>query len=522
MRRIAIVTCFGLAAIGSAQTIQNVYNRDTEEQFKLKHVKVERTIVGPMVRTSTVLTFENPYKKLTEASLWFGMPEAAALSGFAYYYGDEYVKGRLMDKAKAWFIYTAITSRNEDPGIMDQVSPTAYHAQIYPLKVGHDLRVKLYSVGMLEPGGQFTKVPNPEISMTSNATRESTVRMRGSAAAPVAEDFNLPLSKEPVQAVAQRFKDGRTYVAGYITKKPGVGATIASGLNQVHVVPLNDYSVAFMGWVPKKRAGLPIRARVDDKLVSFRPQRIYKGSETARLWAQQSLAHDEWTSRSKVLKFSMKYGIPSSATAMLAVPSEEMKLFRKKEREYQAHEARQRKAEREAARRQRNWEKTRPQNYNQSSGGDPEIRMSFPNAEKVYALLPDGRVLTLQSTDGLWRTNFEIPADAVEGQYDVKLIALNRDGTREEKFVHYKVDRTAPEGKAEFRRVDGRLVLEVRAEAGLSSVTAWLANGDKLTLIEVDPGVYRVDMPSERPTVVTVMLTDGASNKRTLTCSWSH
>src|SRR4051812_27344087 len=107
MRVLAAFLFTGLVAGASAQTINNVYNRDTEGPFKLKDVKVERTVIGPIVRTSTMLTFENPYKKLTEASLWFSMPEAAALGGFAYYYGDEYVRGQLMDKAKAWFIYTA-------------------------------------------------------------------------------------------------------------------------------------------------------------------------------------------------------------------------------------------------------------------------------------------------------------------------------------------------------------------------------------------------------------------------------
>ena len=38
----------------------------------------------------------------------------------------------MYDTDEAWKIYTAVTSRGRDPGIMDRPSPQDYHAQIYP------------------------------------------------------------------------------------------------------------------------------------------------------------------------------------------------------------------------------------------------------------------------------------------------------------------------------------------------------------------------------------------------------
>ena len=161
MRILALAIVAAATSLAYSQTVEDVYKRDDLGPFKLaKNVQVESTVVGPIVRTSTLLTYDNPYKELTEACLNFSLPEVAALSGFAYFYGDEYVRGQLMDKEKAWFIYTAITSRDRDPGIMDQESPTSYHCQIYPLKVGTDLRIRLYTVAFLQPSGGGLQIPN--------------------------------------------------------------------------------------------------------------------------------------------------------------------------------------------------------------------------------------------------------------------------------------------------------------------------------------------------------------------------
>src|SRR5580704_10188738 len=98
MRFTALALATVAASVGYTQSVKSVYNRDTHEPFHLKDVQVESTVIGPIVRTSTVLTYDNPYTKLTEATLNFGLPDAAALSGFAYFFGDEYVRGQLMDK----------------------------------------------------------------------------------------------------------------------------------------------------------------------------------------------------------------------------------------------------------------------------------------------------------------------------------------------------------------------------------------------------------------------------------------
>jgi len=507
MRFAALALVCAAAGFASAQTVTNVYDRDNHDQFKLKNIKAYSTTLGPLVRTNALFTFDNPAKKLTEASVWFELPTATALSGFGYFYKNEYVPGILMDKNKAWFIYTAITSRNEDPGILDQWSPTSYHAQIYPLAQGYDLRVNLKSIGFLPADNGHIILPKPAGQI--EAPVDWKYRAAGSLdLIPVTDSFQITRPISPVCAVAQKFKDGRTYVAGTVRVNPEDNASF-SGLRDVHVDRLNGQTIGFTGWTKNVNKMV---AKFGQTKYSFAPNRIQKGPEAAQVWAQQKLAQDSWSSRKAVLDFSMKYQIPSNATALLAVPQEQMKLFKKKEAEYQRQEQ-------EKARRQREWSQRQTQNWNRSKGGDPEIRVSFPGAEKVYAILPDGQVLNLRLSDGYWGTNFEIPANAAEGAYKVRITAIGPDGYRDEKTIQYNVDRTPPEGKISTRIERGRLVIEVRSEAGLAEVAAFDQNGSKFILKEVEPGQYRATFGLQ-PVSLTLMLKDQAGNKREIKCSW--
>lgn len=603
MRTRALALACLASSFALTQTVTSVYNRDTHEPFKLKAVQVESTVVGPIVRTSTWLTYENPFKPLTEATLNFELPDAAALSGFAYRYGDEYVRGQLMDKNKAWFIYTAITSRNRDPGIMEQWSPTSYHCQIFPLKPGQDLRVRLWTIGMVRPNGDKVALPKPQVPIAVGyEVKDGTIaspdwKVRSVKSGPVVkdgDDYVLDL-KSPVTAVAQRFKDGRTYVAGLVkahgaapvieilhaSYEPQVGgpagadvkekvaAIVRSGeteivaenrifgdptpnvFKQLHIayrvngggtrvvdVPEHDRidladndddigqpsikglrdpqlirmehgTYAFAGWLPRNRT---LRATVAGRAMAFRPKPIPAGADAARLWAQRRLATGAWTRSKDVLAFSLKYGVPSNATALLAVPKEEMARYRAKEKEYRKAQAEARRNELEAQRKQRAWEKAHPQNWQSSGGGDPEIRVTVPDAVRVEAILPDRRVIALTPNRDVWGGNFEIPASVPEGVYRVRILAHRKDGTTYERSWTYDVDRTPPKGKASFDKG----MLTVEAEPGLAEVAAYAPDGRHWTLREERPGLYRGEVPNRN---LVIVLKDRAGNKGEAT--WS-
>lgn len=513
-----------LPVVANAQVIDRVYNRDTYDNFKIKKVETNSVIKGPMVKQDSVFTFDNPSKDLTEASFWFSLPAPGVLSGFAYWYKNEFVPGILMDKQKAWFIYTAITSRNEDPGIMVQTSPSSYHAQIFPLAVGYDLRVQLTTLGFLESEKQGFVLPEPDISrlngtnipQVSNVKQiqpevRKVVEINGKKRTVVTDREN---DETTLQYYAQKHKDGHTYVVGMIrTLHPEDPFRIKGLTNVFWARPENgpqDGSVKlFMG--RRDGAGkIQVVTDSENKTEIFKGtiHANERGNDTAKLWAHQKLNQTGWRRSKDVLNFSLKYQIPSTQTALLAVPTEQLKLFKEKAAEYEQKQ----KAE---ARRQREWQNNRQLNWKNSSGGDPEIRVLMPEAIKVVATLPDGKEFELkQDTKGFWGGNFDIPAEAPEGDYSVKLTGTKRDGSTFEKTLQYQVDRTAPTGK--ISSANGFYVL--KASETLARAVAVFGSGQEVNMVPTEEGKYEIPLAKGR--LVKVMLIDKAHNIREV--KWSQ
>ncbi len=514
-----------LPVLANSQVIDRVYNRDTHANFKIKKVETNSIIKGPMVKQESVFTFDNPSKELTEASFWFSLPAPGVLSGFAYWYKNEFVPGVLMDKQKAWFIYTAITSRNEDPGIMVQTSPSSYHAQIFPLAVGYDLRVQLTTLGFLQSDEKGLLLPEPvvtQISQGNNVPQVSNVKQIQPEVRKVVEVNGVkrtviadPLTDETtMQYYAQKHKDGHTYVVGMIhTLHPEDPFQIKGLTNVFWARPENgpqDGSVKlFMG---RRDGAGKIQVVTDSETRTEILKGIIhaneRGTDTAKLWAHQKLNQTQWRRSKDVLNFSMKYQIPSAQTALLAVPTEQLKLFKEKSAEYERNQ----KAE---ARRQREWQKNRQMNWKNSSGGDPEIRVQMPEAIKVVATLPGGREFELKrDRQGFWGGNFDIPAEAPEGEYTVKLTGTRRDGTVFEKMLQYQVDRTAPTG--DLSSANGFYVL--KATETLARAVAIFGSGQEVNMIPTEEGKYEIPMSKGR--LVKVMLIDNAHNIREI--KWSQ
>ncbi|MBS1703087.1 MAG: hypothetical protein JST12_15585 [Armatimonadetes bacterium] len=524
MKRIisgVLISSISLSAF--AQQIEQVYDRDTHESFKLKSHHTDTVVKGPMVKQKSLFIYDNPAKKLTEASYWFSLPAPSVLSGFAYWYKDEYVPGTLMDKNKAWFIYTAITSRNEDPGIMVQTSPSSYHAQIFPLAQGYDLKVELTSVGFLEYSPEGLLIPEPDVESLegrldnftskvavpkSQATKKVTVD--GASRTAIGNPSTDPTW---VQYYAQRHKDGHTYVVGMIhTNRPNDPFEIRGLTNVYWARPENgpqDGTVKlFMG----RRDGAGKFEVVSDlphstEILKGVVRANERGDDTAKLWANQKLVHMEYARPKDILKFSMKYQIPSSETALLAVPQEEMKLFREKAAEYQRQQ-------REEARQKREWEKNRRLNWNNSTGGDPEIRIQMPDAISVKAILPDGREFDLKKdAKGFWGGNFDIPASAAEGEYTVRIVGTKADGSTFEETLNYTVDRTAPTGEISVEK--GFYYL--KPSETLARAVAVFGSGEETDFIPADDG--RLELPAKKGRIVKVMLIDQAHNIGEMKCS---
>lgn len=527
MRNLALALLAAIATTAPAQNLTSVYNRDTGASFQLKKVHAYSVVRGPLVKTTTTYLFDNPYTRLTEASFNFSLPTGGVLGAFGYWYKDEFVPGVLMDKQMAWFIYTAITSRNRDPGIMEMTSNESFHAQIYPLAVGYPLRIQLTSISYLEmeydrmhlsPPGWPDGSPEVEKAWKIDSGGRPVITSDWRAAITVDRKVVNLQNDIYVNVVAERWKDGNVYVAGIAMGALGRGIPRITGLRRFHAVGSSQYSqmdpsiVRFSGIA----TGPMLTVHQANNAVTVGLGKITPGNDVAKVWAQAEIVDGN---PGKLLDFSLKYQVPSQSTALLAVPSTERKLFDEKRKEFlaqlRAEKAKAERRDRLAAQRGGGGALPPQVNWDRSRGGDPQIMFAARDAEKVLAVLPDGRVLALRALgDGWWTVNFEIPADAPEGSYKVRIVVVRKDGSRREESVVYHVDRTAPTGLASWRGDS----LVVTSESGLALVEAYTATGKRLVLSETEPGVYSAEI-GKAETVAFVLIKDRASNKGRLACS---
>ncbi len=502
MRSFALLSFAAVAGTAAAQTVTAVDNSFSGQPFKYKSSTAEGKVLGPMYKLDSTWTFENPSKDLVEAAIKFSNADGMSLAGFGYWYKTEYVPGVLMDRQKANFIYTSITNINRDPGLAERVSTNNYRAKIYPLAIGYDLRLALKTVGLLPADAGGAYVPQPE-----HPSGKPTLEIRASEANRLQKDgdkFRITDLPDPngIDMYAQRFKDGRYYVVGSL----GEDGKLVKGLEGVLYARVGEKGRYFAGY---RRGRGTVTVTRDSGPMKRRILGNDRGADTAKIWANMKLVQHPLETHRDLLKFILKYQVPSRVTALLAVPKEEMARYRDLAAEY-------RKMERESDRQGRNWQDERRQNWDNTGGGDPEIRVTLPDAERAYAVLPDGRSFDLFKTkDGFWGGSYDIPSDAPEGSYDVRVVGVRADGTQIEQKVGYQVDRTAPLGSALIE--DGKLV--VRSEARLARVVAVTHTGTEVDLKETVPGTYILE-GTPATNVARILLLDRAHNRTFI--AWSR
>lgn len=392
-------------SLAIAQTGVYAYLPSQNSFLKLKSTQVESTIIGEVVRTSTDFTYEKPVSGVSEVSFNFELPQTATLGGFGYFDGDQFVQGRLQVKLQGSGVNSEVVPGLRETGVVDRPSASVYRCEIVPSMQGNDLRIRVWTLGMLQPveGNLTVPKPNAEIAIKPGSPAWG---IRGVKCPPllVSGDNYTVGEPKPIAAVAQKFSDGRYYVAGYIHSKKGVvprieieGAfyepvngkkggkdvtakvaefvrnrrlqiwasdavfgdpalnvakqlrviAILDGTERTITVPENETmnlfglgdnrmapeiyglrdlktvfqdagTVAFWGWATRPT---DVSANFQGKRLVTRPRVIPRGSDAARLWAQQMLSTQSVGGLDKEVAFSLKFGILSATTNFVALSS---------------------------------------------------------------------------------------------------------------------------------------------------------------------------------------------------------
>lgn len=182
----------------------------------LKSVKVDSTVMGPIVRTRTDFTYERPRFPSSEVSFNFELPQSSVLAGFGLIDGAGFVPGRLQFKGGVAQVNTDFGNGLRESGLMDSSAPSVFRCEIVPPNQSGDLRIRVWAVGLVQPVGREMVVQKPPVEVSGEPTG-SNWTIRGVSRQPiqmVSDHYSLGPAGS-IRAVAQKFRNGRYYVAGY-------------------------------------------------------------------------------------------------------------------------------------------------------------------------------------------------------------------------------------------------------------------------------------------------------------------
>lgn len=118
-----------------------------------KSVKAEFHAYGAYATARLEMTFATDPNWANEVDFMMKLPESCEATGFAYWFGDEYVKAKTVEKQRAAAIYEFITSRQRDPALIELVGRRQFRVRIAPIDPTKDLRVEINLVVSLSKGG---------------------------------------------------------------------------------------------------------------------------------------------------------------------------------------------------------------------------------------------------------------------------------------------------------------------------------------------------------------------------------
>ena len=142
-----VISCLTLPASAQIQLKPGGHDA-TPLRVRALHADVQ--IKGQFATTQMAVTFQNEIPYQTEADFLYRLPSGAIVTDFAYYFGDERVPARIVEKKQAQNIYRRLTYvEHVDPALVEMVGKNLFRARISPVMANSDLRVEMTLVQAL-------------------------------------------------------------------------------------------------------------------------------------------------------------------------------------------------------------------------------------------------------------------------------------------------------------------------------------------------------------------------------------
>ena len=133
---LAIVSLLVSVSTLSAQTVPPalmVQQDGRSLPLGLAKLQTEVRILGSVAETTTTMTFANPTARAMQGDLYFPLPEAATISGYALDINGVMVDGVAVEKHEARRVFEEVVRHGIDPGLVQWTKGNNFQTRVFPI-----------------------------------------------------------------------------------------------------------------------------------------------------------------------------------------------------------------------------------------------------------------------------------------------------------------------------------------------------------------------------------------------------
>lgn len=372
--RLCLLACIGATSAQSQVVLKP--NGLAAAPLRTKSMEANVAIDGQFASTHLTLTFQNETSERIEADFIYTIPRDSLVTSFAYWYGDEKVVAKIVEKEEAAAIYSHITTRMRDPALVEMIGKNTFRARIFPVMPNSDLKVEMNLVQTLssDPKGMtytfplkaqkgdalealhlkvhiqadtdILKVTNANGLPVSHDGNGVSIRLDGTNYRPQ-QDVRVHVARkeQPLQTslAAGRIGGGDGYFALALTpdrdmKRPKVaigGVQVYSVVSSLPpVIHAHTALTLFGRYKGSGPATVTLTGTTENGLTTVSRSLLFSAVSApdnlaSKLWAAGRMAQlsRDYRNRASVISLSKQYGLPGKYTSWLAVPREEMERY---------------------------------------------------------------------------------------------------------------------------------------------------------------------------------------------------
>lgn len=327
-----------------------------------KALKAEFHAYGAYGTSRLELIFETNPDWADEVDFMMNLPENTEVTGFAYWFKDEYVVAKTVEKQRAAAIYQFITSRRRDPALIEMVGRRQFRVRIAPVDRDKDLRVEI-KLAVTAVRGALTlplkelfhqPLESADFVLTAPTGWKENWGLQGlesdgrvnyefqSKPWRPREDWRVarPKSTREVSVSRPARSDGTILVSYTATQKLSNVRLQGNGLHSIYpksVKSMNTGDTVTFAARIKAGVGNSINLRVGP--TAWRqslPRTQFADKRAVVIWGARHLA--ALKNPDQIRHWGMTLGVPSKETSWLAVPKAEQEQLDRAKLDYAATE----------------------------------------------------------------------------------------------------------------------------------------------------------------------------------------